>query len=278
MMKHILVLLMMLLNFCVAAEEPIVEEEESESDFSWQLMVSFALRNNTSIIVGSDANPRLDIPILFDMYYKGFFIQSNARKFSNVDQGVAIGYEIITREDWQLDVISKSYISGFSEEGVNYFDQDNPAELKGIRPRDDDDSEGLRFTYFMDDAVLWVDAAANLISNVHNGWLIDTYYSLRLPYWNWDFYLGTGLSIYSAKFTDYYYGVSQQEATPFRPEYEAGISYRTQFELVGQYPLSENWLLGAGIHASHYSSEISHSPLVKKNNNLQFILDFRYVF
>lgn len=275
MIYRTLFLLLLLVVTPLKAEEP---EQEQDSDFSWQLMASFSLRNNTSIIVGADTDPELGVRLPIDLYYKGFFIQSSSRKFSSLDQGVTLGYELINEENWQLDIISKDYFNGFSERGVDIFDEDFPPELKGIKDREEDESQGMRFTYFMDDAVLWVDTAANLLSNVHNGWIIDSYYSLLYPYRNWDFYLGTGFTFYSSKFTDYYYGVDADEVTSFRPEYSADSSYRIQFEAMAQYPLSESWLLGAGLHYSYYSSSISDSPLVDRNNNLQFILDFRYVF
>ena len=233
MIYRTLFLLLLLVVTPLKAEEP---EQEQDGDFSWQLMASFSLRNNTSIIVGADTDPELGVRLPIDLYYKGFFIQSSSRKFSSLDQGVTLGYELINEENWQLDIISKDYFNGFSERGVDIFDEDFPPELKGIKDREEDESQGMRFTYFMDDAVLWVDTAANLLSNVHNGWIIDSYYSLLYPYRNWDFYLGTGFTFYSSKFTDYYYGVDADEVTSFRPEYSANSSYRIQFEAMAQYP------------------------------------------
>jgi len=275
MIYRTLFLLLLLVVMPIKAEQT---QQEQDDDFSWQLMASFSLRNNTSIIAGADKGGELGFRLPIDLYYKGFFIQSSSRKFSSLDQGVTLGYELMGEEHWQLDVISNDYFTGFSEKGLDIFDDDYPPELKGIKEREEDESQGLRFTYFMDDAVIWVDAAANIITDVHKGWVIDSYYSLLYPYRNWDFYLGTGFTYYSSKFTDYYYGVDADEVTDFRPTYEASGSYRIQFEAIAQYPLSESWLLGAGLNYSHYSTSISDSPLVDRNNNLQFILDFRYVF
>lgn len=256
----------------------IKETSIAGETISWQLMTSIALRDNTSPIVGIDDDAQLDLNLLFDIYYRGFFAQSDSHRFSNIGRGVAVGYELIVEQDWQLDIISKSYLNGFDQQGIKGLREDNPPELVGIASRQHDYSQGFRFSYLFDDGALWLDLAANLLTDAHHGWLFDLYYSKLIPYKNWDIYLGSGFTYYSSEFNNYYYGVDAREVTANRPLYQAGSGYRVQMEVMAQYPLSRDWLVATGVNLSHYSSDISDSPLIEKSSFVQLIIDFRYVF
>ena len=141
----------------------------------------------------------------------------------------------------------------------------------------------LRYSHFFDNAVFYVDlAAARALGNDNRdgarGIIVDSFYSYLLPYRNWDFYLGAGLTYYEQALVDYYIGVDASEVTNSRSLYEASGGFRGQLEVYAQYPLSQSWFFNASVTQNFYNNKVKQSPLVDKNRLTQLMVGVLYVF
>jgi len=265
------------------AADPKHDNETTVFDktFSWQFMGGISGVYDQSPIKGnkqSEFEDYLHVSLLFDLYYKGFFMQSNHRRSSAATLGGEIGYELIVKDSWELDIISKTYVSGYEPSDIiDNNDRDIPT-LSGLEDRDFGRGIGLRYSRFYQNSVLSIDVASLAPLSKANGWVADVFYSHLIPYRNWDIYLGAGFTYYSAGVTDYFVGVNQDEASSARPIYEPGSGYQAQLEVFAQHPISRNWSFNAGITQSYYSATINDSPLIGKQHLTTVMLGVLYVF
>jgi outer membrane scaffolding protein for murein synthesis (MipA/OmpV family) len=273
----------LLVSLPCLANEKIPENETTvfNETFSWQMMGNISAIYNPSLIRGNDQEEVVDYigaSILVDAYYNGFFIQSNHRSASGLLQGAELGYQLVVTPEWELDVISKTYISAYQPKDIiDDADKDIPT-LDGLSDRNAGEGIGLRYTRYHRNSSLSVDFATLAPLSEANGWVVDIFYNYVIPYRNWDIYLSTGYTHYSEKVADYFYGINSDEVTPDRELYESDSGYRVQFELFAQHPISDNWSFAGGLTYSRYSNSIKDSPIVDTQNLTQVMLGVIYVF
>jgi len=267
----------------VLAANPKHDNETTVFDktFSWRFMGGISGVYDQSPIKGdkqSEFEDYLHVSLLFDLYYKGFFMQSNHRRSSAATLGGEIGYELIVKESWELDIISKAYVPGYEPSDIiDNNDSDIPT-LSGLEDRDYGRGIGVRYSHFYQNSVLSIDIASLAPLSKADGWVADIFYSHLVPYRNWDIYLGAGFTYYSADVTDYFVGVNTDEVSSVRPFYEPGSGYQAQLEIFAQHPISRNWSFNAGITQSYYSDTINDSPIIGKQHLTKVMLGVLYVF
>lgn len=69
----------------------------------------------------------------------------------------------------------------------------------------------------------------------------------------------------SSDFNEYYFAVTDAEATPTRPSYRPGSSFNTRARLRIGYALTPNWLLSATVGVEWLGSDIINSPIVGRD-------------
>ena len=69
----------------------------------------------------------------------------------------------------------------------------------------------------------------------------------------------------SSGYSNYYFGVSEQEATETRPSYRPGTATNVEVEVVLGYELTPRWLLKASIGLEHLDSAITASPIIERD-------------
>lgn len=263
--------------------------DEFKDEFSWNVTLEAGFVFDPTLLDGAkqdDFGDYTAIDIWIDLYYKGFFVQTNRYRSSGNFGATELGYELHLGEDYEINLISKSYLAGFDSRNVGQINDEFIPELVGIKQRQFAPSQGVRYMRYLHDSVLWVDVAVDLIAGYHRGWVLDTFYTRTLEYRNLDFSLGAGVTAFSADMTNYYFGVDAdeviselgQDLVPIRPFYEPGFGYRAELEAIIRYPLAQDWLFTAGATLSHYSDSISDSPLVARANVFRFKLSVSYVF
>ncbi|GAA6172203.1 hypothetical protein NBRC116592_18730 [Colwellia sp. KU-HH00111] len=263
------------------ANAPMVKD-----DFQWQFMVDLSLVDSQIILTNVEQTEPWDyfqLGLLLDISYKGFFLQTNSRRSSTVFGGGEFGYQITVQDDWQLDLIIKGYIQGYNPADIIKDQQEDIPQLSGLVVRNPTGGIALRYSHFFDNAVFYVDlAAARALGNDNRdgarGIIVDSFYSYLLPYRNWDFYLGAGLTYYEQALVDYYIGVDASEVTNSRSLYEASGGFRGQLEIYAQYPLSQSWFFNASVTQNFYNNKVKQSPLVDKNRLTQLMVGVLYVF
>lgn len=284
--KCLLVLIaLMLLNcafFSFANEKkPANETTVFNETFSWQAMGNISLIHNPSLLKGQDQEDALDYigaSLLLDVYYKGFFMQSNHRRASGLLQGAELGYQLVVTPEWELDIIGKTYISPYNPKDIIKNANKDIPTLAGLNERSAGNGIGLRYSRYHRNSVFSVDFSTLAPLSDTNGWLVDVFYSYVLPYRNWDIYLSSGYTHYSEKVMDYYYGVNSNEVTAARQFHQSDAGNRLQLELFVQHPITIKWSFSAGIAHSYYSKSIAQSPLVDTQHVTQVMLGVIYVF
>ena len=94
---------------------------------------------------------------------------------------------------------------------------------------------------------------------------------------DWGYVVPSASLVYrSANYTNYYFGVSPDEALPSRPEYAAGSSISTKLQLGLGYALTEKWLLKARLGMEFYDDEIGNSPIVDEGKVWSASIGFAY--
>ncbi|MGD9161465.1 MAG: MipA/OmpV family protein, partial [Desulfobacteraceae bacterium] len=93
-----------------------------------------------------------------------------------------------------------------------------------------------------------------------------------------EFRPGLSVSWLSKKRVDYLYGVSAREAAVNRPVYNPGSSFEIGVELMIQKPLFGNFTLVGLVEASKMGSEISNSPIVDEDVEVEAVLGVMYSF
>jgi len=268
---------------CAFANDKKLEKETTIFDetFSWQVMAGLTVYKSSSIFKDveqqSVAN-YLDISLLVDLYYRGFFIQTNHRRASSLNLGLEFGYQLVTNKDWQFDIISKSYLSGYDPQYI-WDEKENITPLfKDLPARSSADGIGFRYSHYYENAELSIDLATLAPRSSSDGWVANIYYSHLIPYRNWDIYFGTELTYYSQKVVDYYVGIDADEALEIRPEYYPGNAFSFQIEVFAQRPISEKWTFNTGLSSNYFSSNFQNSPLVGQSNETQLMMGVIYVF
>ncbi|OUR61056.1 hypothetical protein A9Q74_11065 [Colwellia sp. 39_35_sub15_T18] len=252
--------------------------------FEWQFIADLSLAKTSMILADVEQTQPWDyfqLGLLLDISYKGFFLQTNSRRSSIAIGGGELGYQLTVQDNWQLDVILKAYLYGYDP--VEILKEQDIPQLSGLDEREFTGGLALRYSYFFDHAIFYIDiATARALDNDQSdnatGMIIDSFYSHLIPYRNWDIYLGAGLTYYDQALIDYYIGINADEVTNNRPLYNADSSFRAQFEIYAQYPLSASWSFNVGITQSFYSNNIKQSPLVDKNKLTDLMIGVHYVF
>lgn len=257
--------------------------ESSSPEYELDLTIYFRAETFLQSRLYKDSGQRdlvdyLALSVGLDAYYGNFFIERSNR-YSQNNQTSAFGYRLVDNRDYQLDILlGQSYLDYLSENDGNVY-RDEPSEaLAGIDERDNDFSQGFRFTQFDGNKAWWIDVAGDLFKDTHGGWLIDTYYSQLHQVINWEIQIGFGATYFSNKMVDYYAGIKAHEVTAERPFYKPGNGSRVTLEVSAQYPLSSNWVFITGASIKKYSDSFSKSPLYKRGQQTSLNMGIVYVW
>jgi outer membrane protein len=262
-------------------DKPVIKD-----GFEWQFLLDLSLVYDPKIIAGIDQNElsHYFLPgILFDISYKGFYLETNQRRSNVLLGGTELGYQLLVEENWQLDLIAKAYMQGYDSESLIEYGGGDDELLSGLKERETTVGIAIRYSQYLEDALFRIDFAYGTsgedVNGDHiDGLIIDSFYSYLLPYKNWDIYLGAGLTYFSQDIVNHYIGVSSDEVTEIRPEYIANGGFRGQAEIYAQYPLSASWSFHTGLTHSYFSNDVKDSPLVDTNQITQVTLGVLYVF
>lgn len=83
---------------------------------------------------------------------------------------------------------------------------------------------------------------------------------------------------HDSKYNDYYYGVTEAEATTHRPAYEGEDGISTELGILGTYQFAKHHTLMLDVQGSVLSSEVKDSPLVDKSSGNRIFFGYMYRF
>ena len=93
---------------------------------------------------------------------------------------------------------------------------------------------------------------------------------------DWFFSAGVGVEYQSSKYADHYYGVGRDQSLPGRPAYEVDSALNPFVELYAEYRINDSWTVGAQLEYLEFDSEISDSPIVGEDDQVEFWIGVRY--
>jgi len=277
-MRRLLAALIMMLFSASTLAENASEEKQASDELQWQIMFELALVHDPTILEVAELDSVWSFiggGLYLDLSYKGFFIQTN-RYRANTFAG-EFGYQLIERENWGLDLVSKVYLPGFDPEAIQSYNKKKTPDFEKLNERNIGAGFALRYSHYTDKDLFTADLATLNPSFGNNSWLVDLYYSHLSIYQNWDIYTGAGLTYYSRDVVNYYVGVIPEESSENFAVYQPGDGFKAEAQVFGLYPLSKSWTLSLGVTQSYYSSSFNASPVGFRQNITQLKLGVRYV-
>ena len=248
---------------------------EPQPGFNWDWSIGAGYYIEDSYLVGLDSyDDGLEPDLNLVISYNNFYLDIDHSQLSG---GMVIGYSLVDKFDWGLDIVGTNVQAGFDETGLKIYDRDVVDELAGIDRRHYDFDVGLRLSRRFDDTQLSFELMHD-VTGTHNSWIFTSFLSRISQYRNWEFRTGLGLNYYSGDFTDYYFGIDAHEVTAQRPIYQAHASQSLVLEFHAEHPLSQNWVFLAGWLSTLFSSEISDSPIISQQYQHKAKVGVRYVF
>ena len=247
---------------------------EASEGFVWDWSIGTGYFIDKHYLRGVEYQNGFELNINLAINYDKFYFDLDHSQLSG---GLTLGYNLVDKYDWSLDLFAISAHDGFNETGTFYEDDLIP-ELAGIKEREDDFNAGFRLTRKEKSHQVSFELLHD-ISGAHQGLWANGFISTIHDYRNWEFRAGVGINVYSSDYTNYYFGVDASETIPeFRPEYKPGAAYGLSFEFHSEYPINEDWVFLGGFLSSWYSEEITKSPLVANNLRHKAKVGIRYVF
>ncbi|WP_231616508.1 MipA/OmpV family protein [Pseudoalteromonas sp. SWN29] len=248
---------------------------EPTQGFAWDWSAGAGFYIEDSYLVGIESYDKgTEIDLSLAVSYDKFYLDFDHNQLSG---GLVIGYSLIDKFDWGLDILGTNTQAGFDEKGLGFYNHGVIKELQGIKKRNYDFDVGLRLSRRFENSQFSFEYLHD-VSGAHNGWVINSFFSHILPWRNWEFRSGVGLSAYSADFTNYYFGIDSDEATRLRPVYSSNASTSIIFEFHAEYPISQDWVFLSGWLTTWFSKEIDDSPIISQGYQHKAKVGLRYVF
>lgn len=276
MLRFICLLLLLSATFIAQASNRLYADNtlDPSDGFAWDWSLGLSYYGTTEAIAGIKYTDGLEAHVNLTLSYNDFYLDIDHSQLSG---GVILGYNLIEKYDWSLDILTTDVAYGFNEFGL-YYNQDQVIdELSGIDERHSDFGAGLRLTRSFGPTQISFEVLHD-ISGAHQGLTATGFVSTIKDWRNWEFRFGGGYQIYSSDYTQYYYGISPHEATQNRPVYEPSTGYSLLAEFHSEVPINEDWVFLSGLLAKWYSRDITQSPIVEHPLKVEAKIGVRYVF
>jgi len=217
--------------------------------------------------------------------YRGFFFEAVSPGVSLNDEsggisGISAGFNLWRNNQWTLDLLAASSTWRLSTGKIKTSPNDSSeSELeKAVLDRDTFyNGAGIRLTGYYDDTIFQF----RLVDDTHGGKGIIG--SARIGYSrqfkNWNLHSFVGATYISEETGQYWYGVSDDEASERFPEYQVGSSaFVYTGEIGATYPLRENVIFRSTARYTRSDSEIANSPLQEGDFGIRWNNSLSYVF
>jgi outer membrane scaffolding protein for murein synthesis (MipA/OmpV family) len=152
---------------------------------------------------------------------------------------------------------------GFFKQG---YDASDSAQLSGMRDRDSSFNVGLKLHTRTPVGSFVLSGAYDVIGK-HDGFVGSLMYTNLLPLSasKLRIYPEVGLSYWSSKASDYYYGVESDEIQVGRTLYDLDSTTNFFLGYRMEYPLTKKWGLTHSLRSTWYDDDILDSPIVDED-------------
>ena len=160
---------------------------------------------------------------------------------------------------WSLAALLQS-----SERGYDPDDEDED-HLKGLPRAKSAFEGGIKFNAGNDWGGVQIKFAHDL-EDTHEGYSIDINYVLPFMFGELSFTPVIGLTYYDKKNSNYYYGITEEFATPSRPAYKLKETTNTYAGYTLLKPINKDWAWFHALTVTQVDDEIKDSPIVVSDN------------
>lgn len=182
-------------------------------------------------------------------------------------RGENIGVRYVSKSDWEFGVIGRLQTRGSGSSDNN--------ELLGL--------EEKRWAIETGPMIGWRGWPVHIhfrhywdVTNRTDGTTSEIEFSLPRDLDRGFFVPEIRFSYLSDEYSDHYFGVSEQEMTPSRPEYEPGAVTNTWIGFTLGYEVTPKWLLSTTVGVEFLDSAVTASPIVDRNHLWSVRVGFAY--
>jgi len=183
--------------------------------------------------------------------------------------GPFVSYHFYKNDGLQLSLNAAPRFGGFDEDDADIF--------KGMADRKLSLDSGLGLSYQHNDWKFESSAMFDVLGR-SNGYEVKTTLGKMMRFGPVFIEPSVGLSYLDAKHVDYYYGVSEQEATASRVNYQGDSALNKTLGLTIMTPIFFSGITALSLENTWYDSSISDSPLTENDSSLSIQLTFSKFF
>ena len=249
--------LLFLTAFASSANADVKQSEESfdDSGFHWELdfgLLAFYRETLVKSIADYDREVSLSGVVSGGVYFDNFFAELAPLS----GRPLTFGYTLYKKETRQLNIIAESLFYDISED-----DQENGHLLDGINDRESSMEVGVEYFGIYKKYDFRVKLLHDGLGK-HKGAIGSAELSRPIFTRHVMFVPGIAITYISENATDYYYGVSKEEATASRAIYQPNGAWIATARLYLERPMSDDWSFIASASYSLVSNEILDSPII----------------
>lgn len=243
---------------------PLPAQEVAEIPF-WHQPAGTAglgggLRLGQSPYLAADNDDQRDLDLIPLYLYEGKYLFA---------RGASAGVHIVDADDYELNVFARYRFQQLDPGRNEFYD--------GLGKRRQTLDGGVQLGI----AKAWGELTLNWLTDTldrHNGQEAQISYRYRFEAGSWSISPFLTWTYQDKNLTDYYFGVSESEATPERPQFSAGSSEWFAFGLNTAWHLNERIVLFANVGFAGADSDVMKSPLVEESNISTGFIGGTYTF
>lgn len=184
-------------------------------------------------------------------------------------KGRALGYHLLKKGGLSLDVVGQVRFDGYDDSDSSF--------LRGMDDRQMTLDGGVELSYADGWGVTNVSFVSDMLGR-HDGQEVSISYGKRFTMGKWSLTPAAGAIWHSHNLADYYYGVRPDEATAVRPAYSVGEAWSPTAFLNVMYRINKQWSAIGLVRYEWLDDEISDSPIVDDDYQIQFMAGVMYQF
>ena len=245
-----------LLSLGVLAEDAYGKDTDDDDEFHYAIGASVVTKQ--SLYVGGSDDVQI-FPRLRAEWGRYFL------------QGPSFGAHLYQDDLWTVSASIGLDITGDSDRG-------DSAQLADMEELDDFSIVSqIGISYEHDWGEIELSFAYD-ISSTHDGYMTELSYGYPFRWGGWMIEPEVGVEWHSKEVNQYYYGVSAKDVRVDRPIYEPGSAINYDVGVTATYPFWKRHAIQLEAGYSHYSNAIADSPIVDRDNTVEFGVGYIFRF
>jgi outer membrane protein len=228
------------------------QSDRDEEGFTWS--VGGGMIASPRPYVGTKAKI-FPIPVINARYKRFYF------------QGIRGGFDFIQRGDLTASGFLMARFRGLEPEDSDF--------LEGMQTRKKSADAGLELNYRGRPVGFRMGFVSDVLGR-SKGQEISFAATSGIPLGKVLILGGFGPRWLSSKRVDYYYGVMDSEATPWRPSYTAQDTWNWDLNVTTIWNMTDRWQLFALFNREGLGSQIKESPLIDRNSAYSLLFSITY--